>query len=40
MNPQIPEYKESRLRSILKAFSWRILATLMTAVIAFLSLAR
>ena len=29
-------YKESRLRSILKAFTWRILATLTTMTIAFL----
>ena len=28
-------YKESRLRSLLKAFSWRVLATLTTATIAF-----
>jgi uncharacterized membrane protein len=28
-------YQESRLRSLLKAFSWRILATLTTATIAF-----
>jgi len=28
-------YRESRLHSLLKAFSWRILATLTTATIAF-----
>ena len=28
-------HKESRLRSLLKAFSWRILATVTTAAIAF-----
>ena len=28
-------YQESRMRSLLKAFSWRILATLTTATIAF-----
>ena len=28
-------YQETRLRSLLKAFSWRILATLTTATIAF-----
>ncbi len=28
-------YKESRLRSLLKALSWRIIATLTTAIIAY-----
>ena len=29
------DYRESRLRSLLKAFSWRVLATFTTATIAF-----
>ena len=29
-------YRESRLRSLLKAFSWRIVATLTTGIIAYL----
>lgn len=34
-NTEAPVYQESRLRSLLKAFSWRIIATLTTATIAF-----
>lgn len=35
MDTELAVYQESHLRSILKAFSWRILATLTTAGIAF-----
>ena len=34
-NPELQEYKESRLRSLLKAMSWRIIATLTTSLVAF-----
>ncbi len=33
---ELSQYRESRLRSVLKGFSWRILATLTTIVIAYL----
>jgi len=32
---ELPVYRESRLRSLLKATSWRVLATLTTGLIAF-----
>ena len=35
MESELAPHKESRLRSLLKAMSWRILATLTTALIAF-----
>lgn len=35
MEAELVPHKESRLRSLLKAMSWRILATLTTALIAF-----
>jgi uncharacterized membrane protein len=35
MEPEEPQYRESRLRSLLKAFSWRIIATLTTTIIAY-----
>ena len=35
MDTELTEFRESHLRSLLKAFSWRILATLTTASIAF-----
>lgn len=35
MTADLALHKESRLRSLLKAMSWRILATLTTALIAF-----
>ena len=34
MEKELPEYRESHLRSVLKALSWRVLATTTTAVIA------
>jgi len=35
MEAEQVQYRESRLRSLLKAFSWRIIATLTTTVIAY-----
>ena len=35
METELAQYRESRLRSLLKAFSWRIIATLTTTVIAY-----
>lgn len=35
MDTQFRQYKESRLRSLLKATSWRIIATITTGLIAF-----
>ncbi len=35
MGSESSEYMESRLRSLMKALSWRIIATLTTTVIAF-----
>ena len=35
MDTELTTYRESHLRSLLKAFSWRILATLTTASIAY-----
>ena len=35
MTTEAGQYKESHLRSLLKAFSWRIVATTTTAVIAY-----
>ncbi len=35
MTTSTDELKESRLRSVLKTFSWRVIATFTTAVIAF-----
>ena len=34
MDQELPQYRESHLRSFLKALSWRVLATTTTAVIA------
>lgn len=34
MRTEAPPYRESHLRSLLKAFSWRIVATLTTGLIA------
>ena len=34
MKQELPQYRESHLRSFLKALSWRLLATTTTAVIA------
>ncbi|MGV0033885.1 MAG: DUF2061 domain-containing protein [Candidatus Azotimanducaceae bacterium WSBS_2022_MAG_OTU7] len=34
MELEIPEYRESHLRSFLKALSWRVVATTTTAIIA------
>ncbi|MFT6754122.1 MAG: putative membrane protein [Candidatus Azotimanducaceae bacterium] len=36
MDTELPQYRESRLRSLLKALSWRIIATLTTTIIAYL----
>ena len=36
MHTELPQYRESHVRSLLKAFSWRIVATATTAVIAWL----
>ena len=36
MDAELNIYKESRLRSLLKALSWRIIATLTTTVIAYI----
>ncbi len=36
MHTEPYEYRESHLRSLLKAFSWRIVATTTTAIIAFI----
>jgi len=36
MGNELPEYRESHLRSLLKALSWRILATITTGIIAYL----
>ena len=36
METELVEYRESRLRSLLKALSWRIIATLTTTAIAFI----
>ena len=35
MDKELAVYRESHLRSLLKAFSWRVIATLTTASIAF-----
>lgn len=35
MDTELTAYRESHLRSILKAFSWRVVATLTTAIIAY-----
>ena len=35
MDTEINHFQESRLRSLMKAFSWRVVATLTTATIAF-----
>lgn len=35
MEAELPQYRESRLRSLLKALSWRIIATLTTTIIAY-----
>lgn len=35
MNSELQKSKESRFRSILKALSWRVIATLTTAVIVY-----
>lgn len=35
MEAEIPEYRESHLRSLLKAFSWRVVATTTTGIIAY-----
>ena len=34
MESELPEYRESHLRSFLKALSWRVVATTTTAIIA------
>ena len=34
METELTEYRESRLRSLLKALSWRVVATTTTAIIA------
>ena len=34
MQTELPQYRESHLRSLLKALSWRVLATTTTAIIA------
>ena len=36
MEVEVQEYRESHLRSLLKAFSWRIVATTTTAIIAYI----
>ncbi len=36
MDTELPQYRESRLRSLLKALSWRIIATLTTTIIAYM----
>jgi len=36
MEQKLPQYRESHLRSFLKALSWRVLATTTTALIAWL----
>ena len=35
MDVELTEYRESHLRSLLKAFSWRIVATTTTGIIAY-----
>ena len=35
METELKEYRESHLRSLLKAFSWRIVATTTTGIIAY-----
>ncbi|MBL4680946.1 MAG: DUF2061 domain-containing protein [Pseudomonadales bacterium] len=35
MEAELSQYRESKLRSLLKALSWRIIATLTTTVIAY-----
>ena len=34
MESELPEYRESHIRSLLKALSWRVVATTTTAIIA------
>ena len=36
METEVPAYRESHLRSLLKAFSWRVVATTTTAIIAYI----
>lgn len=36
METEAKEYRESHIRSLLKAFSWRIVATTTTAIIAYI----
>ena len=36
MDIELSQYRESHLRSLLKAFSWRVVATTTTAIIAFI----
>lgn len=35
METELPQYRESHLRSLLKALSWRVVATTTTAIIAY-----